>query len=187
MARSGGALQAHPPAPPSIIAVKYYTAMVSGRANDPGAPTRQQTYLDALAAHCPEVEVTFGHFLANDVKMRLVRPINGQNFALVTKTEEKGSDVNLALHVLNDSWRDAMECAVIVSNDSDLAEALRLIKMQHRRKIILVTPGEKSVRWTNNQLKRWASAVRRITEADLSASQLPSPIPGTTVSKPPSW
>ena len=49
-------------------------------------------------------------------------------FTQVYKTEEKGSDVNLALHVLNDAWLDQYDCAVIVSNDSDLAESLRLVK-----------------------------------------------------------
>ena len=59
----------------------------------------------------------------------------------VWKNEEKGSDVNLALHVLNDAWQDAYDCGVIVSNDSDLAKSLRLVKAQHRKLIGLVTPG----------------------------------------------
>lgn len=46
----------------------------------------------------------------------------------IIKTEEKGSDVNLAVHLLNDGWLDAYDCAVVVSNDSDLAEAMRLVK-----------------------------------------------------------
>ena len=41
----------------------------------------------------------------------------------VWKNEEKGSDVNIAVHVLNDAWQNAHDCAVVVSNDSDLAEA----------------------------------------------------------------
>ena len=46
----------------------------------------------------------------------------------IYKTEEKGSDVNLALHLLNDAWLNAFDCAVIVSNDSDLAPALKMVK-----------------------------------------------------------
>ena len=45
-----------------------------------------------------------------------------RQFVEVIKTEEKGSDVNLAVHLLNDAWLDRYECAVVVSNDSDLAE-----------------------------------------------------------------
>ena len=39
----------------------------------------------------------------------------------IIKTEGKGSDVNLAVHLLNDGWLDAYDCAVVISNDSDLA------------------------------------------------------------------
>jgi hypothetical protein len=42
------------------------------------------------------------------------------NSVTVWKNEEKGSDVNLAVHLLDDSWRSGFDCAVIVSNDSDL-------------------------------------------------------------------
>jgi hypothetical protein len=38
-----------------VIGVKYYTARVSGRI-DPGAPARQQRYLDALRT-VPEISV----------------------------------------------------------------------------------------------------------------------------------
>lgn len=55
----------------------------------------------------------------------------------IIKTEEKGSDVNLAVHPLNDGWLDAYDCAVVVSNDSDLAEAMRLVKARKERKLAL--------------------------------------------------
>jgi len=45
----------------------------------------------------------------------------------IVKTEEKGSDVNLAVHLLNDAWLNLYDCAVVISNDSDLAESCRLV------------------------------------------------------------
>ena len=57
------------------------------------------------------------------------------------RTEEKGSDVNLAVHLLNDGWLDAYDCAIVVSNDSDIAEAMRLVRQHHGERIGLVTPG----------------------------------------------
>ena len=38
----------------------------------------------------------------------------------MVKTEEKASDVNLAVHLLNDSWLNAYDCAIVVTNDSDI-------------------------------------------------------------------
>ena len=55
--------------------------------------------------------------------------------AEVIRTEEKGSDVNLAVHLLNDGWLDAYDCAVVVGNDSDIAEAMRLVRHHHGKRI----------------------------------------------------
>ncbi|WP_205960360.1 NYN domain-containing protein [Ramlibacter henchirensis] len=104
----------------------------------------------------------------------------------VWKNEEKGSDVNLALHLLNDAWQDAYDCAVVVSNDSDLCEAMRLVKAQHNKVIGLITPGA-PVRKTSMQLKQHSDFTRQIRTSALQASQLPSHIPGTTITKPATW
>ena len=117
-----------------ITCIKYYTANVIPREDDPDAAVRQQLYLRALSAHIPHIEIHLGHFLFSNVKMRRTIPSNGEKFVEVVKTEEKGSDVNLAVNALNDAWLGSYECAVIVSNDSDLAEALRIIKKQLKRK-----------------------------------------------------
>jgi uncharacterized LabA/DUF88 family protein len=171
-----------------ILAIKYYTAMISARPDDPDAPTRQTTYLDALKAHIPELSITLGHFLSSEISMRLAHAApDGSKYAKVLKTEEKGSDVNLALHVLNDAWHDRYDCAVICSNDSDLAEALRLVKMEHKKMVILAVPGDPKMRRANNQLKRWARPTLRIDPAVVADSQLPNPIPGTSLHKPPNW
>ena len=105
-------------------------------------------------------------------------------FANVVKTEEKGSDVNIAVHLLNDAWLDLYDCAVIVSNDSDLAESLKLVKTQHKKRIGLVTPGKSH---PSKELMQYADFVKRIRTGVLAASQLPDPIPGTTIHKPASW
>ena len=119
--------------------------------------------------------------------MRLAEPIGKQKFAKVIKTEEKGSDVNLAIHLLNDAWLENYECAVVVSNDSDLSEAMRMVKNNLRKKIILVTPGDLKSRAPSNQLKKWSAANLGITPADLAACQLPTTIPGTRISRPKKW
>ena len=170
-----------------ILAIKYYTAKVAARPGDPDAPTRQNVYLNALRAHIPELTITYGMFYQTTVRMRLAKPKTWRKTEEVVKTEEKGSDVNLALHVLNDAWFDRYDCAVICSNDTDLAEAFRLVKRERKRKVILVVPGDPSVRPPAIQLKRYANAVLRISEEDLRACQLPDPIPGTRIHKPKSW
>jgi hypothetical protein len=77
----------------TIQEIKYFTALVSARPNDPSQPQRQQLYLRALAT-LPKVSVHLGHFLVHEVTMPLVvAPGQPQQYARVIKTEEKGSDV----------------------------------------------------------------------------------------------
>jgi len=100
----------------------------------------------------------------------------------VVKFEEKGSDVNLAVQLLDDAWEKSCECAVVVSNDSDLAHALRLAK-KHLKRIGVVTGQKQPTR----SLRKCADFHRRITKTHIKKSQLPETIPGTTISRPPEW
>ena len=167
-----------------IVQIKYFTAIVSG-SNDPDKPTRQKAYLNALQNYIPEVSVYYGHFLSHVVRAPLATPINGKRTVDIIKTEEKGSDVNIAVHMLNDAWLDLYDCAVVVSNDSDLAESMKLITVNHPHKIIgLISPikGHPS-----KELMKYAKFKYKIRSGPLSASQLPDPIPGTNIRKPFTW
>ncbi|MCY4591623.1 MAG: NYN domain-containing protein [Alphaproteobacteria bacterium] len=167
-----------------ILKVKYYTARVSGTPSDQSKPQRQDVYLRALQRYRPEVEVYFGHFLSHPVTAPLAQPVGNVRTATVIRTEEKGSDVNLAVHLLNDGWLDTYDCAVVVSNDSDIAEAMRLVREQHGKQIGLVTPGN---RGASRQLLAHADFARRIRTAGLRHAQLPDQIPGTNIRKPARW
>ncbi len=115
---------------------------------------------------------------------RLVRPINGKNYAEVYKTEEKGSDVNLSVHLLNDAWLDVYDSAVLISNDSDIAEALRLVRAHHPTKSIgLLSP----VDTPSAELRKHVNFVKKIRSGVLANSQLPNPIPNSTLTKPVLW
>ncbi|KAB0669033.1 NYN domain-containing protein [Oryzomonas sagensis] len=166
-----------------IVAIKYFTALVSGR-TDPNQPIRQETYFRAMQHYIPEMTLYYGSFQTHPKIARLVTPINGKNYAEVLKTEEKGSDVNLSVHLLNDAWLDAYDSAVLISNDSDIAEALRLVRLHHPTKTIgLLSPVE----MPSNELKKHATYVKKIRNGVLANSQLPNPVPGTSFSKPASW
>ncbi|HTR76959.1 MAG TPA: hypothetical protein VMH39_02575 [Gemmatimonadaceae bacterium] len=48
------------------------------------------------------------------------------------KTEEKGSDVNLATHPPVDAYEGRADVAVLFTNDSDLAEPVRVVRPTQR-------------------------------------------------------
>ena len=83
-----------------IHRIKYFTALVEARPNDPEQPLRQRTFLRALQT-IPNLEIILGTFLSHEVRMPL-SPI-GSGYARVIKTEEKGSDVK-SCHPLIVGW-----------------------------------------------------------------------------------
>lgn len=103
-----------------ITAIRYFSANVSARPGNPDAPTRQQTFFRALRT-VPNLTIQLGFFKTHGVRMPLVNPPSaGSSTALVWRTDEKGSDVNLATQMLVDAFDDLFDCAVVVTNDSDL-------------------------------------------------------------------
>jgi uncharacterized LabA/DUF88 family protein len=123
-----------------ITQIRYFTALVSARPGDPQQPQRQQTYLRALRTQ-PLVSIHYGHFLTHQVRMPLANPPRrGPRTAEVVKTEEKGSDVNLASHLLLDAFRGDCDVAVVISNDSDLRVPIRIAEQQLGVKVGIVNP-----------------------------------------------
>lgn len=167
-----------------IVKIKYFTALVSGKYN-PQKPIKQKTFIRALQLTIPEIEVFYGHFLTHEVFAPLAKPEPNKKSVKIIKTEEKGSDVNIAVQLLNDAWLNNFDCAVVVSNDSDLAEAMKLVKKHHPdKKLGLFMPGKGH---PSKELLQYADFVKRIREGVLKSSQLANPIPGGNIYKPENW
>lgn len=169
-----------------ITEIKYFTARVSARNGDQNIPNRQNAYLKALEMYAPKVSIYYGHYLTNLTHAKVHNPSKGApKVVTIVKTEEKGSDVNIALHILNDAWLNKYDCAVLVSNDSDIAEALRLAKEDHNKKIGLIIPGHD--RYPSKALMKYMDFMKIIRPTVLANSQLPNPISGSNIYKPSSW
>jgi hypothetical protein len=169
-----------------VTCIKYFTARVSGQ-RDPSSPARQAAYLKALST-LPEVEIFFGHFLAKTITRPLVRPIRGlPKFVEVHTSEEKGSDVNLAVQLLNDAWAQKFDVAAVISNDSDLESPIEIVRTQRNLPVGVLCPHEG---FPSPQLKGAASFLRHIRQQHLAASQFPSSMVGADgkpIVKPSGW
>jgi len=154
-----------------IDKLRYFTARVSARPHDPTQPQRQETYLRALAT-VPQVEVHFGHFLTHEVSMPDAAAWHAGTYRAVRviKTEEKGSDVNLATYLLMDAVDDLFDVAIIVSNDSDLKEPISLIRSRFGKKVGLF--GPRSTR-LSGALRPLADFVRKFGPNALQSAQFP--------------
>jgi hypothetical protein len=63
--------------------------------------------------------------------------------AYVWKTEEKGSDVNLGVHLVRDAFMGEFDEAAILTNDTDLVEAVRIVTREVGLPVALLTPENK--------------------------------------------
>lgn len=177
------------------LALKYFTApILRNFASAPDSVSSQATYLRALETHCAgRLGIIRGYY--DDRKARAYRVIEGVpptqcEKVEIWKLEEKQSDINLALHAYRDAMSKQVDQVVIVTNDTDLVPALRLIKEDTEAVVGLVVPTSDSVRPANADLVKYSDWVRRhVTDDELAASQLPLVVPGGRAAsrKPMSW
>ena len=101
----------------------------------------------------------------------------------VVKTEEKGSDVNLASYLLADAFRNEFDVGLVLSNDTDLVEPIRIVAQELGKRIGLVCPSPNPAR----SLARVATFLRHLSATRLATAQFPDAIPGTNIRKPATW
>lgn len=170
-----------------IDKVRYFTARVSARPHDPDQPQRQQTYLRALGT-VPEIEIHYGHFLTHEVTMPDASAWAAGRYqgVRVIKTEEKGSDVNLATHLLMDAVDGLFDVAIIVSNDSDLREPIAQVRHRFGKTIGILTP--RGVR-ISRALLPLANFVKPFGPTSLGTAQFPDQMTDANgqFQKPPGW
>ncbi|MEO1746246.1 MAG: NYN domain-containing protein [Pseudomonadota bacterium] len=170
----------------SVEKIYYFTARVKPRDSDPTQNARQDTYLRALKT-IPNTEVIFGHFLSHPVKMPRCSQkgiLTGQS-CRVMKTEEKGSDVNLASFLLRGAFQSEFEQAVLVTNDSDFGAPVNIVRQELGIKIGVLNPHPRRSR----VLSDGADFMRPIRTGVLRVSQFPNELSDEsgTFKKPAAW
>lgn len=170
----------------TVNQIRYFTAPITPRPNDLLAPQRQQLYLRALAT-IPNLSIHYGSFLTSRTSLPVANPLpGGPSFVEVLRTEEKGSDVNLATWLLTDALDDDFEMAVVVTNDSDLALPIQVVRDKFQKKIAVFSPTKK----TTYRLRQAATFHIAIHRKYLRDNQFPPVLhdrSGNAIRKPTSW
>jgi hypothetical protein len=177
-----------------IVGIKYFTARVRARPGDPAEPQRQQAqrqqvYFRALAT-VPKLTIHYGHFITRTTTARLVKDRKGKPaYAEVWRTEEKGSDVNLASHLLIDGWRARYDLAVVISNDGDLKDPIHMVRTELKAPVGVLNPHTNRSYALSPRTLRRGSFYKPIRRATLRASQFPAQVPDARgiIHKPPGW
>jgi len=164
--------------------VYYFTALVDGPKSK-----RQQQYLRALAA-LPLVQVILGKFKLKEVTCRVTR-CKYRGSRVFQMPEEKRTDVNIALQVLDDAHQDRADRFVIISGDSDLVPVLEMVKAKWPEKqLIVYVPSRHPIRGAATELRNAADKHKTFPLALLRVSQFPVCVPdgrGGMIEKPAEW
>ena len=175
---------------PIIEHVTYCTAKIVGGGD---AYARQAAYLRALEISGSVDRIEYGLFkeryrelpkASRGKKGRPVLPGGRVELVGVAVREEKGSDVNLASHLLIDALGGAMDAAIVVSNDSDLEFPVR--EARARMPVGTISPQGRVHGSLQPEMTpgcgHWYHA---LDLAELVASQLPDPCHG--IDRPRGW
>lgn len=169
-----------------IIEIKYFTARVRPRPTNNQVHLRQQAYLSVIQT-IPNLLIFEGHFLEKVVSMPLANsPETNPKTVRVLRSEEKGSDVALASHLVADGYEGRFETAVIISNDSDLVPPISIVRDRLHLTVGVLNPHET----TSHALRRAASFYRPIRAGVVASSQFPEEVltaDGRVLRRPDRW
>ncbi len=130
--------------------------------------TLQLPSVQHLVDYYTNLQIIYGHFLAHEILMPLAN--NPARQVKVIKTEEKGSDVNIAAHLVNDGHRGRYDMAVLITNDSDLLEPVKIVCYELNLPVGILNPQQQPSR----VLLHHASFIKKIRRGPLQASQFPA-------------
>ena len=159
--------------------VRYFTAKLLPDYTSAARIERQDAYLQALS-YLPKVDIQYGFHIPKTITC----PHCGEGMRTY---EEKMTDVNIAVALLEDAHDDLYDAAILISADSDLTRPVEIVRQKYANKrVIVMFPPNRISR----DLRDAASVSSRITRDTLRDSQLPDPVAkpdGYPVHKPARW
>lgn len=190
----------------TIEKIVYCTALIDGATNADGRRD-QDIYIRALQAGGTIDHLELGHYVARVKQAPLATRGAGGKPVLVTSAwpvmvrdasgvdapgstfmvsyahrEEKGSDVNVASHLLVDVLSGTVDAAIVISNDSDLRYPIQ----QARAVVPVGTVNPTSSQLAGDLRGHASDGVGRhwwcqLTSADFRSHQLPDPAAGVAI------
>lgn len=161
-----------------IVCVRLYSAFAS-HLGKPGVVERHKAYNAALEV-CG-VDVTLGNF-----KRKTLR-CGAACGGIFYKYEEKETDVNVAMGVMEAFVNNEADCAVIVSGDTDLMAGIRSTKsLFPQKRVGVLMPAHRD----NNHIRSVSDFAHVIKPKNYAAHQMPDQVvanDGTVIQKPANW
>ena len=169
-----------------VVAIRYFSALVEPDRRSSEKRDKQKRFLEALKAY-PLVTVQLGRY-----RMRETRCLAKCREPFMAP-EEKKTDVNIAVAIIDDAIQKRADCIVLVSGDSDLESAVQWVRANHPQiKITVyvpVLPADVHKR-RNDNYASMGVVCRALPLEKLSTFQMPRVVSlpdGKTVERPKEW
>ncbi|MDR0967302.1 MAG: NYN domain-containing protein [Rickettsiales bacterium] len=171
-----------------LVAVRYFSARVGAFIDNFDRPEKQKVYLQALATN-PKIEIELGYFSKHKIKMPIADDWDNGKIKMieVIKTEEKGTDVNLAVQLTADAFQNKFDYAMLFSNDSDMAKSVEIATKICKKKIGLYIDKHAN---PAKILQENVCFIKKLSGSVFESCQLPDAIEttiGRTITKPKDW
>lgn len=169
-----------------VVAVKYFTAEIEPEKRSSPKRDRQKRYFRALRM-LPKIHLIFGRYQLRWVTCR------AQCRQKYQTPEEKKTDVNIAVAMINDTLQGLTDTMVLVSGDSDIEPAVKWIRENHPEiKITVYVPvlPDNAHARRNDHYLSMGVACRPLPLALLSEHILSDVVvmpDGTTLTRPAEW
>jgi uncharacterized LabA/DUF88 family protein len=172
-----------------VVAVKFFTALVEPQKHVSPKRDRHKRLLKALGT-LPKVKIILGKYQERTVTCRAPECPRRLTYQV---PEEKKTDVNIAVNLLEDAFKGLTDSMVIVSGDSDLEPAVEWVRRNHPQiKITVYIPALEAERQQrrNDNYQRMGVTCRPLPLADIPRHVFPATVSVSeheTVTRPAEW
>ena len=126
-----------------ITQINYFTSRPIGNEMEQDELRKYDHYIEALKK-IPEVNIVTGIHKWR-IKIGYLAKNRTKKAAIIVP-EEKYSDVNLAVHLVDDACQNKYACAVVISNDADMLGAMKILRERYPNKLLgLVAPKSQKI------------------------------------------
>jgi len=172
-----------------VVAIKYFTAVVEPDRHQSLKRDRQRVYFKALAT-LPKLQRVEGKYQLRQVTCRAAACPRQLQYLT---PEEKKTDVNLAVHLMDDALHARSDSVVIVSGDSDLEPAVEWLRKNYptvKVTVYIPTLPAQALQRRNDFYLRIGVTCRPLPLTDIPRHQFPPSVnvqTGTTIHRPADW
>lgn len=150
------------------LTIIYFSAIAYHRHKD--SVNRHITYIKALDK--VNIQVVLGEFKDKRISKCSNCPLK-DNEPLLIRHEEKNTDVNIAITLVNYALNDKFDKCFLLSADNDFLTAIQLVKEEKPNKKIIICPPPTTNYYIDNLIKASKSKPFYITWSSIKKNQFP--------------